>query len=80
MFFGQWLDFAQRQSAFWSGAKAASNPSNCSHIASRRLGQTITPSSKSLKSIRFREFYLQQKCHCSRRALERIVLTVTRYD
>jgi hypothetical protein len=32
------------------------------------------------KSHCFTEFYLRQKCHCSPRGLERIVLTVTRYD
>src|SRR6266550_743338 len=80
MFFGWSADSAPRQLAFWYGTASVTLPSNCSRTVLKRPGPIITPSSKPTKSHRFIEFYVQQKCHCSPRGLERIVLTVTRYD
>src|SRR6266403_1037116 len=80
MFCGWWVDSAPRQLAFWYWVPNGGLPWNCLRTGSKQPGPTTTPSSKPTKSHRFIEFYLQQKCHCSPRGLERIVLTVARYD
>src|SRR6266566_2053130 len=74
MFFGCWAVSAPQQLAFSYGTASVPLQSNCSRTVSKRPGPTITPSSKPTKSHRSIEFYVQQKCHCSPRSLERIVL------